>query len=160
MADNYINVTVTSKENKRVTVSTQDPGYEVTATTDTGKFWAKTAEKWATSDTIVENKDYSSKYYANKAKVNAENARVYEASVKETYNEFKGSVDIALESVNNKVQQSITDIENSSNEIKNDIVNDIKSTGFYIKDGDIYYLDENGNEQKFYSDIKFIVREY
>ena len=82
MADNYINVTVTSKQNKRVTVSTQDPGYEITATTDTGKFWAKTAEKWATSDTIVDNTDYSSKYYANKAKTSEENARVYENAVK------------------------------------------------------------------------------
>lgn len=124
------------------------------------EYYAKLSEKWANSPDLVNGIDYSSKYYANKSKASEENARVYENAVKETYNEFKGSIDIALESVDNKVQQSITDIENSSNEIKDEIVNEIKSTGFYIKDGDIYYLDENGNEQKFYSDIMFIVREY
>lgn len=123
-------------------------------------YYSNKAREWAISNRIVDGVDYSSKYYANKSNQSALNAQSFAQSSKDTYNEFKSSVDNALESVDNKVQQSITDIENSSNEIKNEIVNDIKSTGFYIKDGDIYYLDENGNEQKFYSDIKFIVREY
>lgn len=124
------------------------------------EYYAKLSEKWANSPDLVNGIDYSSKYYANKSKASEENARVYENAVKETYNEFKGSIDIALESVNHKIQQSIAEIEKASSGIKNDVVNDIKSAGFYIKDGDIYYLDESGNEQKFYSDIKFIVREY
>lgn len=191
MTDNYINVTVTSKENKRVTVSTQEPGFEVTATTDTGKFWAQTAENWATSDTIVENKDYSSKYYANKAKVNAENARVYEASVKETYNTFvEESGNIANE-VRNAGQESVNSIESSRvnavdsiNTVKNEVVDsinstktnilkdiefvadgekeeiqeladkakdDIESTGFYMQDDKLYFINSKGEEEEFKS---------
>ncbi len=135
MTDNYINVTVTSKENKRVTVSTQEPGFEVTATTDTGKFWAQTAENWATSETIVENTDYSSKYYANKAKVNAENARVYEATVKETYNTFIAESGNIANEVRNAGQESVNSIESSRvdavdsiNAVKNEAVDNINST--------------------------------
>lgn len=160
MTNNYINVSVTSRQNQKVSVSTPPPSAEVTATTDTGKFWALIAERWATSNAIVENKDYSSKYYANQSKLSATNAKTYESAVKNTYNTFLEVSSDAIAEIQSTKEETLTDIENSSNEIKNDIVNDIKATGFYIKDGDIYYLDENGNEQKFYSDIKFIVREY
>ena len=220
MADNYINVTVTSKQNKRVTVSTQDPGYEVTATTDTGKFWAKTAEKWATSDTIVENTDYSSKYYANKAKTSAENAKVYENAVKDTYNTFiaesnnianevrnagQESVNSiessrlnAVDSINTVKDESIATVENKANEAltlvnngitqinttKNTAVDsinatktnilkdiefvaegekeeiqelaekakdDIESTGFYMRDDKLYFINSEGQEEEFKS---------
>ena len=169
MADNYINVTVTSKQNKRVTVSTQDPGFEVTATTDTGKFWAKTAENWATSDTIVENKDYSSKYYANKAKVNAENARVYEASAKETYNsliaesnsisnEIRTTGNEVIDNINSTKTNILKDIEfvadgekEEIQELAEDAKADIKSTGFYMRDDKLYFINSKGEEEEFKS---------
>jgi hypothetical protein len=142
MADNYINVTVTSKQNKRVTVSTQEPGFEVTATTDTGKFWAQTAENWATSDTIVENKDYSSKYYANKAKVNAENARVYEASVKETYN----SLIAESNGISNEIRTTGNEVIDNINSTKTNIIQDIE----FVADGEkkeIEDLIDSGKEE-------------
>lgn len=162
MTDNYINVTVTSKENKRVTVSTQDPGFEVTATTDTGKFWAQTAENWATSDTIVENKDYSSKYYANKAKISEENARVYENAVKETYNTF---LDISTDSVV-AVQNASQNAVNNINGVKTEVVNEVKgqitveaqkqikniqSTGFYMENDKLYFTNSKGEKEEFKS---------
>ena len=166
MTDNYINVTVTSKENKRVTVSTQDPGFEVTATTDTGKFWAQTAENWATSETIVDNTDYSSKYYANKAKVNAENARVYEATVKETYNTFvEESGNIANE-VRNVGQEGLNSIESSRlnavgsiNTVKNEAIDNINATKInilkdieFVADGEKEEIQELADNAK--DDIK------
>ena len=191
MTDNYINVTVTSKQNKRVTVSTQDPGYEVTATTDTGKFWANTAEKWATSDTIVDNTDYSSKYYANKAKVSEENTRVYENAVKDTYNTFISESNNITDEVRNAGQESVNSIESSRvdavdsiNTVKNTAVDsinatktnilkdiefvaegekeeiqeladkakdDIESTGFYMRDDKLYFINSEGQEEEFKS---------
>lgn len=155
-----IKVNVTASKQQKVTVSSIQNSTEITTSADTGRFWAQNAKNWAISDVIVDNTDYSSKHYAQEAKTSAQNAESYENSVKSTYNSFIEVSSDAIAEIQSAKEETLTDIKNSSNEIKNDIVNDIKSTGFYIKDGDIYYLDKNGNEQKFYSDIKFIVREY
>ena len=220
MADNYINVSVTSRQNQKVTVSTPPASAEVTATTDTGKFWAKTAEKWAISDTIVENKDYSSKYYAEQAKLNATNAGAYESAVKNTYNAFLEISDDSIMAVQNAkdeavatIASSISDIDNVkteavesvtsiattgvasvdekintgianieaktsvgvelveatktnavntinitkndgviavSNEAKKQIKN-IESTGFYMRDDKLYFINSEGQEEEFKS---------
>ena len=113
MADNYINVSVTSRQNQKVTVSTPPTNAEVTATTDTGKFWAQTAERWATADTIVDNKDYSSKHYAEQAKISATNAGAYESAVKNTYNTFIDISDdsvIAVQNAKDEAVESVTSI--------------------------------------------------
>jgi hypothetical protein len=180
MADNYINVTVTSKENKRVTVSTQEPGFEVTATTDTGKFWAQTAENWAISDVKVDNKDYSSKYYANKSKSSAENASIYEKASKEIYNslltesdnlsdEIRITANEALENIQTTKINAVDDINSTKTNILKDIEfvadgekeeiqelaekakDDIESTGFYMRDDKLYFINSKGEEEEFKS---------
>ena len=80
MADNIIKVNVTANKTQRVTVSSANVGTEITASSDTGKFWAQNAKNWAVSENIVDGEDYSSKYYANKSKGYAQNAENFEAA--------------------------------------------------------------------------------
>ena len=57
MADNKINVTVSANTRKNITVSSTQQSTEITASTDTGRFWSQVSKNWAVSDVIVDNTD-------------------------------------------------------------------------------------------------------
>lgn len=142
MADNIIQVNVTSNKPKKVSVSSSNVQNEITASADTSKYFSGLARNWATSETLVENTDYSAKYYANKSKVNAENSKAYAESTQTLYNDFidnfsnyqglleetaqSGVATInetstqATESINNTVENAIETIDTTvSEEVKN-----------------------------------------
>ena len=180
MTNNYINVSVTSRQNQKVSVSTPPPSAEVTATTDTGKFWALTAERWATSNAIVENKDYSSKYYANQSKLSATNAKTYENAVKNTYNTFLEISDDSIIAVQNAKNEAVNNINGVKTEVVNEVnavaqtgvqtvqntvneakgqltveaqkqIKNIKATGFYMENDKLYFTNSKGEKEEFKS---------
>ena len=153
MADNIIQVNVTANKPKSVTVSSANVGTEITASSDTGRFWAQTAKNWAVSDVIVDNTDYSSKYYANKSKGYAQNAESFEAAARDIYNNFLDNSTEAIENVQGARDEAITNIEtlrveaiDSINSTKTTILNDIE----FVADGEkkeIEDLIDNGKEE-------------
>lgn len=135
MADNKINVTVSANTRKNITVSSSQASTEISASADTGRFWAQTAKNWAVSDVIVDNTDYSSKYYANKAKESASNAQGFESAIRDVYNGFLGETTEAIENVQGARDEAVTEVENtrvnaidSINTVKNEAVDSINST--------------------------------
>ena len=90
------------------------------------------SELWATSPNIVENKDYSSKYYAEQSKVSANEAEVHERSVIEKYNSFidvsnqaeseiQALRDDSVAQIKAEAQVGTSDITNNKNNAISDI---------------------------------------
>ena len=139
MADNIIKVTVSSSTKKNVTVSSANVGTEITASSDTGKFWAQTSKNWAVSETIVDNTDYSSKYYANKAKESANIAQSNVGVCGDIYNSVQEVSQTVFQNIDIKSQEAVTNINNakteavdSINNTKTNIITDIE----FVADGE------------------------
>lgn len=139
MADNKINITVSANTKKNITVTSSQVSTEITASTDTGRFWAQTSKNWAISDVIVDNTDYSSKHFAQEAKTSAQNASNYEVSTRETYNSFLETSANAVTEIQGARDEAITNIETSRvkaidsiNSTKTTILNDIE----FVADGE------------------------
>ena len=153
MADNIIKVNVTSVKQQRVSVSSSQVGTEITASGDTGRFWAQTAKNWAVSDVIVDNTDYSSKHYALEAKESANNAQSFENATRETYNSFLETSANAVTEIQGVKEETLTEIDNSKtnavdsiNSTKTTILNDIE----FVADGEkqeIEDLIDNGKDE-------------
>jgi hypothetical protein len=132
MADNIIKVNVTANKTQRVTVSSANVGTEITASSDTGKFWAQNAKNWAVSENIVDGEDYSSKYYANKSKGYAQNAESFEVASRETYDnivtksestitEIEELKEISEQEISVAVADGLTEINNKKNTAISDL---------------------------------------
>ena len=55
-------------------VSSLKKKLQVNVSSDMSNYYSKLAKDWAVSNDIVNNEDYSSKYYANKTKITADDA--------------------------------------------------------------------------------------
>jgi hypothetical protein len=121
MGENKIKVSAsTTSKAVRVNVNTPSSQGAVTLSPDTSAYNANISEQWAISENIVLGKDYSSKYYANKAKESANNAQGFANSTKQTYNAFLDSSvnannelvatrDEALTAINDRFEEGIGD---------------------------------------------------
>lgn len=148
MADNIIQVNVTANKPKSVTVSSAQVGTEITASSDTGRFWAQTSKNWAVSDTIVDNTDYSSKYYANKAKESATNANNTFDSIRDTYQDFQEESNNAFNELNSSKAEGLEQIDvaknnaiDSINTTKTTIITDIE----FVADGEKQEIEDLAN---------------
>ncbi len=191
MAENKINVTVSANTKKNITVTSSQVSTEITASTDTGRFWAQTAKNWAVADVIVDNTDYSSKYYANKAKESASSSQSNADVCNNIYNSVQEVSQTVFDNIGTKSEEAITNINNAKTDAENSINNvkteaeniinntkttaindlefvadgekqeieeiaenakdDIKSTGFYMQDDKLYFINSKGEEQEFKS---------
>lgn len=132
MSDNIIKVNVSSSNNKKVNVSSLTSKTDIAVSPDTARFYSQIAKNWAVSDAIVDGQDYSSKYYANKSQIYADNVLNSNIATKKIYEQFLNeSVDILnnlqkegaefIEDIETKKNESIEDINNSKTTILNDI---------------------------------------
>lgn len=78
---------------------------QVNVSSDMSNYYSKIAKDWAVSNDIVNNEDYSSKYYANKTKITADDA-LYSIEIEKenVLNEF-----------NNTKSEVITNIQEEGN---------------------------------------------
>ena len=142
MADNVIKVSVTSTKSQRVSVSSSQVATNITANSDTGRFWSQTSKNWAVSENIVDNEDYSSKYYANKSKESANTAKGYLESTREIHNSFASNASSYINELTGLKDAGIQEI----NSAKTTIINDIE----FVADGEkkeIEDLIDNGKEE-------------
>lgn len=85
---------------------------------------------------------------ANTATEKADSAAEEANSAKEEVTKAKEQAQIATskaEEVSQKVASSLTEIEAKTQ----DEINKIRQTGFYMQDGKLYYIDDEGNPQEF-----------
>ena len=121
-------VDVSSQNNSvSINVSSSGNSASIKATPDTALYYSEKSREWAIGSKIVNNEDYSSKYYANKAKVSEENARVYENAVKDTYNTFISESNNITNEVRNAGQEGLNSIESSKLDAI-DSINTVKDT--------------------------------
>lgn len=151
-------------------------------------YYSTLAKQWAVlMNGMVQDEDYSSKYWANQSKQWAEtsiaageNAANLGNLLNENYTSYSNDlqqttkagiesiqleqenilteIDEAKQEINTATIKSIEDITetklNSINKIDNEAntqINNIKSTGFYMQDGKLYYIDENGEPKEYIS---------
>jgi hypothetical protein len=140
MSENKIKVSAsTTSKAVRVNVSTPTLQGAVALSQDTSAYNAKIAEQWAVSENLVLGQDYSSKYYANKAKESASNAQGISEAVKSDYNEFLTASLNANEQLQTGKEEALTslesaraDAENSINNTKTTAISDIE----FVADGE------------------------
>lgn len=120
--NNLISVDVSTSGNKaNINVSGSNNNTNVSATPDLSMFWEQKSREWAISDKIVDNEDYSSKYYANISKHNAEIAT-------EKADIATNQANIAIEKTEEVINSGNTALENISVSSENTL-NLINTTG-------------------------------
>ena len=138
-------VDVSSQNNSvSINVSSSGNSASIKATPDTALYYSEKSREWAISDRIVDGKDYSSKYYANKAQTSANNAKTYADNAQsvlvqvqnvgsEVVEEINTTKTSAVSSVNTTKTSAITEINNTKttavnavNTSKNQALNDIE----------------------------------
>ena len=106
--DKKINITVTSSGNKG----------NIATSPDMSMFYTERSREWAISDKLVNNEDYSSKYYAQKSK---EQAQISTEKTEEVVN----SGNEVLSNIDNAKTGALTDIETNKANAITDIVSQV-----------------------------------
>lgn len=100
----------------KITVTSAGNKATVTVAPDTAMYYSNKSKEWAISDKIVSNEDYSSKYYANESKKQAQISTEKKVEVVNSGNE-------ALSNIENAKGNALTDIDTSKTNAIIDIVN-------------------------------------
>lgn len=159
-------------KNTSVNVSSSGSVSQIKTTTPQN-YYDGLAKQWAIGEDKIQGLDYSSKYYAEKSKESALKAQNYVDEVNiiknETVTEITTLKNETVDSVlntSNTTKEEILDIEEeivkNIEEIKTDSVElinnetkkqlqNIKSTGFYMRDDKLYFINSEGEEEEFKS---------
>ena len=92
----------------KITVTSAETDVNANVTPDTAMYYSNKSKEWAISDKIVDNTDYSSKYYANESKKQADIS-----TAKTT--EVIASGNTAVSNIESARDNAITDITNQEN---------------------------------------------
>ena len=167
-------VDVSSQNNSvSVNVSTGGTSASIKATPDMAQYYSEKSREWAISNRIVENIDYSSKYYAEKSKESAtsalssaEQAKSVKEQAIEEINSLKDAAtneiqDVAINATSDVTDvkiEALSNIQTSTYEAIEQIeqegleqFNKVKSTGFYMRDDKLYFINSKGEEEEFKS---------
>ena len=99
-------VDISSQNNKiNITVSSSGNAANTNVTPDYAQYYSEKSKEWAISNKIVDNTDYSSKYYANESKKQADISTAKTAEVVESGNTAVSNIESARDN-------AITDITN------------------------------------------------
>ena len=97
-------VDISSQNNKiNITVSSGSNTANANVTPDTAMYYSNKSRDWAISDRIVDNTDYSSKYYANESKKQADISTAKTTEVIESGNNAVSNIDSARDNAINNV---------------------------------------------------------
>ena len=110
-------VDVSSQNNSvSINISSSGNSASIKATPDTAMYYSEKAREWAISNRIVDNEDYSSKYYANKAKESASSSESYVEDVRIIFNSFTEVSEQAISELNEAKDVAIADFNVVANE--------------------------------------------
>ena len=203
-------VDISSQNNKiNVTVSSSGNTANTNVTPDYAQYYSEKSKEWAISNRIVDNTDYSSKYYANESKKQADISTAKASEVVESGNtavsnienardnaiinvntagatqvalateqatiatnktsEVVASGNEALSNIDTAKNNAITSITNQETISKTNLIDEgatqigliqnegatqvanVQSTGFYMRDDKLYYINSQGEETEFKS---------
>ena len=113
--ERQVTITATPSKVKTISVNKATVANEITATPDTSLYYSNLSKQWATKmDGLVVGEDYSSKYYAENARVHAETAKMEASTTTELKNLLKEDFDGYTESLNNTKNLAIEEINTTS----------------------------------------------
>ena len=193
----------------KITVTSAGTVVNANVTPDSAMYYSNKSKEWAISDKLIDNEDYSSKYYANESKKqadisttkatevitsgntavsNIENARdnaiinvntagatqVALATEQATIatnktSEVVESGNTALSNIDTAKDNAITSITNQETTSKTSLIDEgatqigliqnegatqvanVQSTGFYMRDDKLYFINSQGEETEFKS---------
>ena len=193
----------------KITVTSAGTVASANVTPDYAQYYSEKSKEWAISNRIVDNIDYSSKYYANESKKQADISTAKATEVVESGNtavsniesardnaiinvntagatqvalateqatiatnktsEVVESGNTALANIDTAKNNAITSITNQETTSKTSLINEgatqvgliqnegatqianVQSTGFYMKDDKLYYINSQGEETEFKS---------
>lgn len=203
-------VDISSQNNKiNITVSSSGNTANTNVTPDYAQYYSEKSKEWAISNRIVDNTDYSSKYYANESKKQADISTAKATEVVESGNtavsnienarnnaildvntagatqvalateqatiatnktsEVVESGNTALANIDTAKNNAITSITNQETTSKTSLIDEgatqigliqnegatqvanVQSTGFYMRDDKLYYINSQGEETEFKS---------
>ena len=203
-------VDISSQNNKiNITVSSSGNTANTNITPDYAQYYSEKSKEWAISNKIVDNTDYSSKYYANESKKQADISTAKATEVVESSNnavtniesardnaindvntagatqialateqatiatnkasEVVASGNEALANIDTAKNNAITSITNQETTSKTSLIDEgatqigliqnegatqvanVQSTGFYMRDDKLYYINSQGEETEFKS---------
>ena len=149
-----IRVNVSANKTQKVEITPGQVQNQITATPDSSQYYSNLSKSWAIDDNLVQGTDYSSKYYAGKSSESATIAESYANAAVDTFNNVQVATETSLanietarvEAVDNITtvkSESIASVEAKGNEvlstvntgiaeledITNDLVNEINTTG-------------------------------
>ena len=191
----------------KITVTSAGTVANANVTPDTAMYYSNKSRDWAISDRIVDNTDYSSKYYANESKKQADISTAKATEVVESGNAAVSNIEIArdnaitnvntagatqvalateqatiatnkasevvasgneaLNNIDTAKNNAITSITNQETTSKNVLIDEgatqvgliqnegatqvanVQSTGFYMRDDKLYYINSQGEETEF-----------
>ena len=115
--NNKMNVTVTSgSSGSNINIKPSVSQTDISASPDTAMYYSEKSREWAIGNRIVDNEDYSSKYYANQAKQSSVDTSVYMQETKSLYDNFPSIVDNAIEDLGITKNEVVEQIETTKNE--------------------------------------------
>ena len=94
----------------KITVTSLGTTANVNATPDSARYYSDKSKEWAISDKLIDNEDYSSKYYANESKKQADISTAKTTEVVESGNTALSNIDTAEANA----LTDITDLKNTS----------------------------------------------
>ena len=214
-------VDISSQNNKiNITVSSSGNTANTNVTPDYAQYYSEKSKEWAISNKIVDNTDYSSKYYANESKKQANISTAKATEVIESGNTALNNIDMArnnailditnqeslsvdnvntagatqialateqaniatnkttevvasgneaLANIDTAKNNAITSITNQETTSKTSLIDEgatqigliqnegatqianVQSTGFYMRDDKLYYINSQGEETEFKS---------
>lgn len=203
MSEQKITITATPSKAKSVSVSNATIANKITATPDASLYYSNLSKQWAIKmDGLVVGEDYSSKYYAENARIHAETAKMEASTVnglipelQENFNNYNSTLnetaDNAITEINTNRDYAITQVNTTSTEAVSIVeqtallavsdvgtlsgkavseintskntaltkitqeaqkqIDNIESTGFYMRDDKLYFINSEGVETEFES---------
>lgn len=110
-----VTVTATPSKVKTISVNKATVANEITATPDTSLYYSNLSKQWATKiDGLVVGEDYSSKYYAENAKISAETAKMEASTATGLKDLLKEDFDGYTENLNDTKNIAIEEINTTS----------------------------------------------
>lgn len=107
-----------------ITVSSNRINGKVGVTADTAQYWSEKSREYAISENIVDNNDYSSKYYAKKSKEAADVATGAIDDIEASKAEFDSSYNEKSQALNTQYTGYVTELETKKTEVLTDIASD------------------------------------
>ena len=203
-------VDISSQNNKiNVTVSSSGNTANTNVTPDYAQYYSEKSKEWAISNRIVDNIDYSSRYYANESKKQADISTAKTTEVIESGNTAVSNIESArdnaimdvntagatqvalateqatiatnkasevvvsgneaLSNIDTAKNNAITSITNQETTSRNVLIDEgatqvgliqnegatqvanVQSTGFYMRDDKLYFINSQGEEEEFKS---------